>query len=142
MDLDAHCDRHPRYLAVQIVDCGRFHRLCVSCVNAMKEKGENLCPICHQKNQEAAEGAVNVGELVEKIGGTSKLVCVNFSKKQDIVLFIISDKVRLKKTYAVGVEFGGHRLYGPNEDLQNASNFKGNRMPIRERIAQIFGREK
>ena len=74
MDLDAHCDRHPRYLAVQIVDCGRFHRLCISCVNAMKKNGENLCPICHQKNQEVAKRVVYVGELVEKIGDTSKLV--------------------------------------------------------------------
>ena len=97
MDLDAHCDRHPRYLAVQIVDCGRFHRLCISCVNAMKEKGENLCPICHQKNQEAAEVAVDVGELVEKIGDTSKLVCVNSSKKQYFFYYFRQSRTQLEK---------------------------------------------
>ena len=74
MDNGTYCDRHPRYLAVQIVDCGRFHRLCISCVKTMEEKGGNLCPICHQKNQEPTEGIVDV---VKKIGESSKLVCFN-----------------------------------------------------------------
>ena len=71
------CDRHPGNSAVKIVDCGAFHRLCASCVKEMAENGGNLCPICHQKNQQGEQYNENLAKMVV---GPSKLVCFGFVK--------------------------------------------------------------
>ena len=80
MDFGIYCDRHPRYLAVQIVDCGRYHLLCFSCVKVMSQNGDNLCPICHKKTQEATDGMAHI----EKISESSKLVHSIFNVKFQI----------------------------------------------------------
>ena len=58
------CDRHPENSALKIVDCGAFHRLCESCVKEMAENGGNLCPICHQKNQQEEQDDENLAKMI------------------------------------------------------------------------------